>query len=61
MKRFSPDIVFLLDSKLLAKQVPGLARKIGFLNFYRVDRVGLSGGLSAPLEISCGGNNTVCC
>ncbi|KAL5573703.1 hypothetical protein UlMin_023300 [Ulmus minor] len=45
VKKISPDIVFLLESKLLAYQVPGLARKVGFSNFYCVDRVGLSGGL----------------
>ncbi|KAL5550128.1 hypothetical protein UlMin_000304 [Ulmus minor] len=43
--KFSPDVVFLLESKLLASQVPGLARQVGFSNFYCVDRIGLSGGL----------------
>ena len=43
-KKF-PDVVFLLESKLFSTQIPGLARKLGFSNFYGVDRVGLSGGL----------------
>ncbi|KAL5555581.1 hypothetical protein UlMin_037817 [Ulmus minor] len=45
VRKFSPDIVFLLESKLFCTQIPGLARKLGFSNFYVVDRVGLSGGL----------------
>ncbi|KAL5562411.1 hypothetical protein UlMin_032158 [Ulmus minor] len=45
VRKFSPDIVFLLESKLFSNQIPGLARKLGFSNFYGVDRVGLSGGL----------------
>ncbi|KAL5542394.1 hypothetical protein UlMin_010104 [Ulmus minor] len=45
VRKFSPDIVFLLESKLFSTQIPRLARKLGFLNFYGVDRVGLSGGL----------------
>ena len=45
VRKFSQDIVFLLESKLFSNQIPGLARKLGFLNFYGVDRVGFSGGL----------------
>ncbi|KAL5565121.1 hypothetical protein UlMin_028285 [Ulmus minor] len=45
VRKFSPDIVFLLESKLFSTQIPGLVRKLGFSNFYGVDRVGFSGGL----------------
>ncbi|KAL5550204.1 hypothetical protein UlMin_000380 [Ulmus minor] len=45
VRKFSPDIVFLLESKLFSNQIPGLARKLGFSNFYGVDKVGFSGGL----------------
>ncbi|KAL5560150.1 hypothetical protein UlMin_036361 [Ulmus minor] len=45
VRKFSPDIVFLLELKLFSTQIPGLARNLGFSNFYGVDRVGFSGGL----------------
>ncbi|KAL5555276.1 hypothetical protein UlMin_037512 [Ulmus minor] len=45
VRKFSPDIVLLLESKLFSTQIPGLARKLGFSNFYGVDRIGLNGGL----------------
>ena len=45
VRKFFPDVVFLLESKLFANQIPRLAKKVGFLKFYCVDRVGLSGGL----------------
>ncbi|KAL5541995.1 hypothetical protein UlMin_009705 [Ulmus minor] len=45
VRKFCPDIVFLLESKLFSTQIPGLARKLGFSNFYGVDKVGFSGGL----------------
>ena len=45
VKIFSSDVIFLMESKLLANQVPRLAIKIGYPSFFCVERVGLSGGL----------------
>ena len=41
----NPEIVFLIETKLLRGQVERVVVKLGFDNWWAVDRVGLGGGL----------------
>lgn len=44
-----PDLVFSMETKMIASQIDQVRRSIGFGNVFSVDRVGMSGGSSVIL------------